>query len=495
MNKGVFLEDLVGRKAEIAILESTLQSRKAELIAVYGRRRIGKTFLISNYYRTKGVYFEMTGIKNGLMKKQIKLFVASLKRSFPKLCVEDTPKDWYETFLLLEKALQTIKKKSKIILFFDEFPWMDTHKSDLVKAFEYIWNAILSKDDRVIAIICGSSVSWMIRKIFHNKGGLHGRLTAKIRLKPFCLHEAEQYFVSKRVKVDRKQLAEIFMTTGGVPKYLSYVKPGFSASRNIQEMCFSPGGPLTTEFDELYESLFDHCQLHVQIIEALSEKRYGLTFSAVAEAVSAQLGGNISKALKDLIASNFIQYIPFFGNKRKDGRYRVIDEYSMFYLNWIKQAIYNYDESLSGAYWPRQYMSTKYKAWAGYVFEGLCLTHIRQIINALKLSVVAERAAYWNFVSKNPSEQTGAQIDLIIDRADHCINLCEIKFCSKEFKMTKAYADRLNERRETFRDQTKTRKTLINTLITPYGAATNQHYLASIDEQLTLDDLFLSASD
>ena len=484
------MEELVGRQIEIATLESTLKSRKAELIAIYGRRRIGKTFLISNYYRTKGVYFEMTGIKRGSMKKQIKLFIVSLMRAFPKLHIEESPKDWYEAFLLLEKALQTVQKKSKVILFFDEFPWMETHKSDLVKAFEYIWNAVLSKDDRVIAVLCGSSVSWMVRKIIRNKEGLHGRLTTKIRLKPFCLSETEQYFVSNRIKIDRKQLCEIFMTTGGVPKYLSYVMPGLSASQNIQRMCFSPGGPLTTEFDELYESLFDHCQLHVKIIETLSEKRYGLTFSQVAEAVSAQPGGNLSKALKDLIASNFVQCIPFYGKKRQDGRYRVIDEYSVFYLNWIKQAIYNYDESLSSAYWQRQYTSTKYKAWAGYVFEGLCLTHIQQIINALKLTVVADHAAYWSFLPKNSSEQTGAQIDLLIDRADHCINLCEIKFCAKEFKMTKAYADRLNERREIFREQTKTRKTLFNTLITPYGAAVNQHYLASVDEQLTLNELF-----
>ena len=484
------MEELVGRQAEIKILKNSLQSRKAELIAIYGRRRIGKTFLVNSYYKQKGIYFEMTGVKHGSMKKQIKIFITSLLRTFPKVAIGEEPKDWLEAFLLLEKALKTVVKSGKIILFFDEFPWMETHKSDLVKSFEYIWNAVLSKDDRIITILCGSSVSWMIRKIIRNKAGLHGRLTTKMRLKPFYLTEVEQYFKSNYIAIDRKQLTEIFMTTGGVPKYLSYVHPGLSASQNIQKMCFDPTGTLTTEFDELYESLFSRHQLHVKIIEALAEKRYGLTFSQIAETVSPQIGGNLSKALKELIASNFVQCIPFFGKRRKEGRYRVVDEYSVFYLNWIKQAIYNYDESLSNVYWQKQHSSTKYKSWAGYVFEGICLKHIRQIIEALKLTVVAERVAYWNFTPKDPSEGPGAQIDLIIDRADHCIHLCEIKFYAQEFKMTKAYANKLNERKEIFREQTKTKKTLFNTLITPYGATTNQHYLASVDQQLKLDDLF-----
>ena len=485
------MEELVGRKPEIKMLDGTLSSRRAELIAVYGRRRIGKTFLISNFYRQRGLYFEMTGIKHGTQKRQIQAFFTSLSRTFKTLKFDTVPNDWFEAFFILEKAIQNHRSRSKIILFFDEFPWMETHKSDLVKAFEYLWNSCLSKDDRIITILCGSSVSWMIRKVIRNKAGLHGRLTLKIRLKPFNLSETEDYFKSNKIQFDRKQLTEIFMSMGGVPKYLSYVVPGLSGSQNIQKLCFDPNGPLATEFDELYESLFDNCNLHTKIIDTLAEKRYGLTYSQIAQSASSQAGGNISKTLKELVASDFVQHVPFFGKRRKDGLYRIVDEYSVFYLNWIKQALHNYDESLSSSYWLKQHASAKYKTWAGYVFECVCLKHLRQIIEALKLSVVVTHAGYWNYISKDPSQEPGAQVDLVIDRADQCIHLCEIKFYNTEYKMTAAYAKKLNDRRELFREKTKTRKTIFNTLITPYGAINNQHYLSAIDQQLRLDDLFV----
>lgn len=484
------MEELVGREKESTILMSMTKSKKAELLAVYGRRRIGKTFLISKFFSSKGIYFEMTGIKGGKCKQQIQAFIRKLQLTFQNVTIDSPPKTWFEAFEILEKTIRNTRKTCKIILFFDEFPWMATHKSDLLKAFEYLWNSYLSKDSRIIAIICGSSVSWMVRKIIQNKHGLYGRLTSQMRLKPFTLKEIEKYCVTNRIQLDRKQIVELSMALGGIPKYLSYIRPGMSAAQIIQELCFTPGAPLTTEFQALYESLFDNYHLHVQVIELLARSKIGLSVSQISDKLRIEKGGNISRALKELIASNFVQFVPFYGRKTREGRYRVVDEYSYFYLNWIQDAMYNYDESISQSFWIKQQSSSKYRSWAGYVFESVCLKHIRQIIRALELTVVAEKASYWSYLPKHHKEK-GGQIDLVIDRADNCMNLCEIKFWNSQYVVSDSNAQKLNERREIFRENVKTRKTLFNTLITPYGARDNKHYLSSVDNQLNLDALFL----
>lgn len=487
------MEGLVGREREISLLQGLLKSKKAELLAVYGRRRVGKTFLISSFFSNKGTYFEMTGIKGGTKKQQIKAFVSRLKLAFTNIKIESKPTDWLEAFMLLEQAIKETKKPGKIILFFDEFPWMDTHKSDLLKSFEFLWNSGLSKNPKIIAIICGSSVSWMIRKIIQNKSGLYGRLTSQIRLRPFTLKEIEEYFIANHIYLDRKQIVEVSMALGGIPKYLSYVEPGNSSAQIIQKLCFTPGAPLTTEFEQLYESLFDDYQFHVEIIELLASSQIGLTISQISEKAKKGKGGSLSRALKELIASNFVQFVPYYGRKSREGRYRVVDEYSYFYLNWIRDAMYNYDESISQNFWMQQQASSKFRSWAGYMFESICFKHIRQIVKALELSVVAEKTFYWSYFPKKGIEDQGAQIDLIIDRADHCMNLCEIKFWKSEYILTDLETKKLNEKREIFREQVKTKKSLFNILITPYGARINKHYLSAVENQLTLDALFFNA--
>lgn len=458
------MSKIIGRSRELAVLEQLLKSKEAELLAVYGRRRVGKTFLVSNFYVGKGIYLEITGIKGGSRERQIKSFLRKVKLIFGYENLRKNPKDWFTAFEILEEAITTVHGSKKIILFFDEFPWMYTHKSDLLKAFEFLWNSFLSKDPRVITVVCGSSISWMIRKIIQNKDGLYGRLTARIRLKPFNLKEIEEYFIAKHIHLDRKQIVEVSMALGGIPKYLSYVKPGYSSAQIIQMLCFTPGAPLTTEFQNLYESLFDDHQTHIDIIETLAKSKIGLTNSQIAERLGKERGGNTSKSLKELIASNFVQFIPFYGRKSREGLYRIVDEYSYFYLNWMQNVIYNYDEPISQNFWLHQQSSSKFKSWAGYVFESITFRHIRQIVNALRLSVVADKVSYWNYIPSRKSDEKGAQIDLVIDRRDQCINLCEIKFWSDKFKLTESVAKKLNDRREIFREQLGTKKTLFNTL-------------------------------
>ncbi len=486
----VKMKEVIGREREIDILSNLLKSTEAELLAVYGRRRVGKTFLISTFYSGQGLYFEMTGIKGGSREQQIKSFVRKIKLTFGYENLEKKPKDWFTAFEILEEAIERVKGSKKIILFFDEFPWMYTHKSDLLPAFEFLWNSYLSKNQKIITIICGSAISWMIKKIINNKDGLYGRLTARIRLKPFNLKEIEEYFIAKHVHLDRKQIVEVSMALGGIPKYLSYVETGQSSAQIIQKLCFTPGAPLTTEFHTLYESLFEDHQTHIEIIETLAKSKTGLTNTQISQRAGKGKGGSISKALKELVASNFVQFVPFHGRKSRDGLYRVVDEYSYFYLNWIEKAIYNYDESISQDFWLHQQSSAKFKSWAGYVFESVVFRHIRQVIKALHLSVVAEKASYWSHHPGKFGSEKGAQIDLVIDRRDQCINLCEVKFWASEYTVTEAVAKQLTHRREIFKQQLNTKKSLFNTLITPYGAPKNKHYLSSVENQLTLEALF-----
>ena len=483
------MEQLVGRKEEIDLLNKLWTSGKAELLAIYGRRRIGKTFLISQFFKDKGLYFEMTGIRKGHTRQQISLFISRLRKVF-SLPPGVKCANWFEAFDLLEKVIESSSTSKRITLFFDELPWMATHKSDLLQAFETSWNGFLSRCPNLVVVVCGSAVTWMIRKIVRNKGGLHGRLTAQIRLKPFTLSETRAYLEMRRINLSYLQIVEIYMAMGGVPKYLSYIEPGKSPAQIIQELCFSSTGPLVAEFDQLYESLFDNFQMHLRIIELLATKRKGLTYNELVTKSDLKSGGSLSRALKELIASGFVQFMPFFGRTKREGTYRLVDEYSLFYLSWIRDATHNFDEPISTSYWMKQGQSSRYATWAGYTFESICLKHIRQIIEALKLSVIADSATYWAQSSDKSIERDGGQIDLIIDRSDQCMNLCEIKFYSQPLSLTKGQAEKLNTRRELFRKSSKTRKTLINTLITASGVIVNEHYLSAVENHLDLEALF-----
>ncbi|GAB5412191.1 MAG: ATP-binding protein [Chlamydiales bacterium] len=485
------MENLVGRESEREQLQTLLQSDKAELLAVYGRRRIGKTFLINRFFGDKGVYFEMTGIKSGSLSQQLKVFRSRFRLAFPNFSLKNKQlNDWFDAFELLQDAITEYRGEKKIILFFDEFPWMDVHKSGLIKAFEGYWNGIFSKNPKMIIILCGSSVAWMIKKIIRNRAGLHGRLTAKMRLRPFTLYETELYFRINNIAISRKQIAELYMILGGIPKYLSYIQPGQSSAQIVHSLCFISNAPLIDEFEQLYESLFDNYQLHLKIIEYLGGKRTGATLNEIIAYTKIKSGGSLTRAMRELVASDFIQKIPFFGKKNREGKYRLIDEYSYFYLNWMKNALIDQREPLSEHYWMKKSGTNEYKIWSGYSFETLCFKHIRQIVEAMKLSVVADSATYWAYFPKKGSHEKGAEIDLIIDRTDQCINLCEMKFYRDEYVLNEEKAKKLNSRREIFRQQAKTKKALFNTLITSFGAKTNAHYLSAVDTQLDMNALF-----
>lgn len=479
---------IVGREEELSILKEVYEDLEPQFLAVYGRRRIGKTFLISEFFKNKGVYFEITGMKKGKLAEQLFHFAFEFSRIFGEGTKIATPKSWSSAFQTLQEAIEKIQDM-KIILFFDEAPWLDSPKSGFLRALEHFWNRYLSKNPQIILVVCGSSASWIIKKIIYDKGGLYNRVTRKLRLLPFSLREVEIYLKSRQIELDRKQITDLYMAFGGVPKYLSYVKRGYSVAQIISSTCFSDKGALSEEFSALYGSLFENSEQHIAIIHALAEVISGLTKNDLLKRANLSSGGSSTRAIQELVDAGFVMYVPPFGKKKIDGKYRVCDEYSFFYLSWIKKNVRTNLESGNGEVWMKKQGSAEWHSWSGYAFESLCLKHITSIKKALGISGVETIASGWWFSPKN-IEEKGAQIDLVIDREDRCVNLCEIKYSDSEFLITKSYVENLRNKKNVFREKTGMKKALFMTFITPYGVQKNSYALDCVDRELTLNDLF-----
>ena len=481
------MDTLVGRKAELKELSKVYSSDEASLVAVYGRRRIGKTYLIQRYFGDKGHYFELTGSHTGKMREQLTNFSRAYSHYFlAGRRLEHPPTNWTEAFGLLEDAVARLDSDKKVVLFFDELPWMDSPRSGFLAALEHFWNAYMSRRRNVIVVVCGSAASWMINKIIKNRGGLHGRLSKKIHLLPFSLSEAEEFLQNRGISLDRKQFIELYMVTGGVAQYLKQIEAGKSAAQNINELCFQPSGYLFNEFYDLYASLFNKFDRHMRVIEVLAKARKGLGKEELLKKAKLTSGGVSTTILNELILSGFISYSPFWGKKKRGGRYRLIDEFSLFHLKWIEGMGIIADPN----YWLMQQKSQSWNTWAGYAFEGICLKHMHKIKSALGVAAVGTAESTWDYRSPKGSRTKGAAIDLIVDRNDHCINLCEMKFYNDEFTITEAYSKNLQHKKSTFDRETQTKKTIFTTMITTYGTKVNKWYLSSVQNQLTIDDLF-----
>lgn len=483
------MNSIFAREYELSVLESIYRSSEAEFLAIYGRRRIGKTYLINNFFKDKGIYFELTGIKDAKLPEQLRNFSIEYADLFNQGNLEFVPKSWQEAFNKLRIQLQQVDSEQKVILFFDELPWLASARSNFLSALDHLWNRYLSRDKRIILIVCGSAASWMIKKIINNKAGLYGRLTRELKLLPFTLVESEKYLHSKEIVFDRKQIIELYMVLGGVAKYLTYVERGKSVAQIINETCFSVQGPLHAEFHKLYHSLFDGADYHIQIVKQLARKPSGMEQNDLLMSVGLTSGGRATDILDELQASGFIISLPIFSTKRKGKVYKLIDEYSLFFMAWVNDSPKLEFTEVDKDYWLKKYNSKKWNIWSGYAFEGICFKHIANIKKALGLAAVSTQEYAWRKTG-DKSDGQGAQIDLVIDREDNCVNLCEMKFYNKEFSVNKLYADSLLSKKEIFRESTGTKKTLFTTFITTYGVKQNPYYFRSVDSQLTLDDLF-----
>ena len=388
------------------------------------------------------------------------------------------PKNWFEAFWTLKTYLQKSNEPKKVV-FFDELPWIDTPRSNFLSALEHFWNSWASARPDIILVVCGSAASWMINKVINNRGGLHNRVTQRIRLLPFTLCETESFLRANKIALDRYQIIQLYMIVGGVPFYLSQIRQGMSAFQEIDRLAFSPNGFLATEYDNLYRSLFNHADRHTTIIETLAGKPQGLSRDGIIQFSGMKNGGTLTTVLGELEESGFISKSFPYGKKIRDSIYRLSDQYSLFYLKFIK------DQYRTGAgSWLSRIDSPAWRAWSGYAYESICLHHISAIKKALGISGVYTEVSSWIDKARN------VQIDLLIDRRDHVINLCEVKFTQQPFVLAKSYKEELEKKLFTFREETQTRKSIFPTLITTFGLKDSAHSIGFIQSVVTMDDLF-----
>jgi uncharacterized protein len=473
------MEKFFGREKELQTIRRLIQSKRSEFLAVYGRRRVGKTMLIREALQQKFT-FRLTAIGNATKNQQLVNFHRALKNSGTQNTPLPVPNNWFDAFQQLIEFLEASKEERKLI-FFDELPWFDTAKSDFMPSLEHFWNSWASYRSDVFLVVCGSAASWMINKLINHKGGLHNRLTARIRLEPFTLKEAEMMLKDKNSAIDRYQAIQIFMVTGGIPFYLSNFDGELSAMQNIENLCFTNDGPLRNEFNNLFPALFSTSERHISIVEAIAGKNKGLTRAEVIESTRLPNNGSTTKLLMELEESGFVRkYIPF-GRDKRESLYQLIDLYTLFYLKFIRNG-----ELLDENNWINAMESSTYRAWSGYAFELVCLCHIQQIKQGLSIAGMVTKAASWR--GKNWDKST--QVDLLIDRHDHVINLCEIKFSQQQFTITKEYAAQLERKIAIFKEDTSTKKAVWLTMLTTFGLFENEYSRRLVQKSLTMDVLF-----
>lgn len=469
----------VGREAEINILKELFTRNQSDLIAVLGRRRIGKTYLVKKVFKDH-LIFHFTGIKNADKNTVIKEFTRKITELSHSAFAIAPPTTWMDTFGLLKSYLKSINSKKKKVVFLDEFPWMDTHKSGFLSAFEYFWND-WAVDQNIIIVVCGSSTSWMLKNVVNNKAGLHNRITKYINLHPFTLKETRELLVARGIKLPFYEIVQLYMALGGVPYYLNEIKAGESAIQNIDRILFSENSTLKHEFSNLYRALFDQYEKYETIVKALSTKQKGLTRAEIINTTQLTNGGGLSRMLDELEESSFIKSFQPFGKEKKDTLYRLVDEYSVFYFQ------FNPSKKQAGSF-IKMSTSPKYKSWAGFAYESLCIKHVHKIKEALGISGIFSQEN--SFFFKGSDSESSFQIDMLIDRSDNAINLCEMKFYGNEYEFSRKESEHLRKRRELFREKTQTKKYLINTLITTYGLKSNENSVGVIDKVILMEQLF-----
>ncbi|MEO5889687.1 MAG: ATP-binding protein [Ferruginibacter sp.] len=473
---------VIGRKEEKKLLLDALESSEPELIAVYGRRRVGKTFLVRQVFE-KQLLFEFSGTSDGNMNDHLQHFTSALQLAMQSPAPLAKPANWSEVLQILVSFVEAQPKKKKTVLFFDEFPWICTQKSGFLSAFEYFWNSWASKQGHIKVVICGSAAAWMIQHIINNKGGLHNRITRRLRLMPFTLHQTELYLRSRNLRFDRFQLLQLYMVMGGIPKYLKEIGKAESAAQVIDRVCFSKDGFLRDEFNQLFKSLFGDDSRHLAVIKSLAAAGSGLTRNEMVHKTKLSSGGTTTEIMDELHQSRFITQWHPYSHLNRDSIYKLSDEYSYFYLKFIAG-----NRATSPGSWNRLSENPSWKSWSGIAFERICLKRIEQLNRVLNINGYDEISA-WRY---HPEGATGTQIDLVIDRKDFVINLCEMKYSAKLFTIDKSYAANLQNKINVFRDQTDTKKQLHLVLVASFGVVRNEYERKLVEKSITMDVLFES---
>lgn len=480
-------ENIIGRQSEIKRLLQYAVSDHSEFIAIYGRRRVGKTFLVKELFGGQFA-FCITGMEKATTKEQLLNFSQSLQNftsSGTKL------KSWGEALRLLENYLASLNGGMKIV-FFDELPWLDTSGSNFLAEFELFWNDWASYRNDIKLVCCGSATTWMLDEVINSRGGLHNRVTHEIALAPFTLAETELYFHSKGFVYERPEIMECCMAVGGVAYYLSLFERDESVAQNIERLCFARGGELRNEFDRLYKALFNKADTYIDIVTALANKSCGMTRMELIDATKGVNNGNFTKKLVELEECDFIRSYQPFSKEKKSTVYQLIDPFSLFYLKFM-----NGRSGFLKGYWVKMQSTDEYRSWCGYAFEIVCLNPVEQIVRALGIDGSINTVCSWSYrppkslpVNADEDLRHGTQIDLLIDRSDNTVNVCEIKYSLSEYVIDKNYFSHLEQRMRIFKKITKTRKSVVPVFITSQGLSENM-YSRRIPREVKGDDLFV----
>ena len=488
---------LIGRAEEYSQLMDFYNSGRPELVVVYGRRRVGKTYLVRETFSNQ-FFFSFTGTTTIKTKAgHLERFAQTLKAYGALPDKKKRIKSWNEAFDILTDFIKSVDGGERKVIFLDEVPWLDTPNSGFMGAFEFFWNNFASARKDVLFIICGSAASWMSRKLFKNRGGLHNRTTGRILLAPLTLNECEAYLDAKGSGYERYDIIELYMVFGGIPFYLDLIDGRYSVPVNVDRALFAEGAPLANEFEELYASLFGTSQLYTDIVAALGTKKKGLVRDEILESLGIEDGGAVTEVLNNLELSGFIRRYYAFPQKKRGSLYQLIDNFSLFWLSFMKEG-----RPTSPRYWSSQVNTPRINSWRGQAFESVCLNHVDQIEQGLGISGVLTKVSSWQSQrgkkSKNSIEAAeqsavgykGAQIDLVIERADRIINICEVKYSQDELEIDAALAENLSNKMSAFKSETRTKKTVFLTMITTYGIKRNKHS-GQIRAEVTMDALFL----
>lgn len=471
---------IIGRKEEIAQLKRAYSSERSEFVAVYGRRRIGKTYLIRETFEGEFT-FQYSGVFKASNREQLDVFYKSLIEQGLDP-TEQPPKSWFDAFFLLEHLIGKSQKSRKIV-FLDELPWMDARNSRFIPAFEHFWNGFASARKDILLIICGSATSWIINKIFRNKGGLYNRVTYRLKLRQFSLHECEGLAKSLRLPLNRHMIMEGYMVMGGVPYYWTKLQPQMSMAQNVNRLFINPGGELHDEFSYIYSSMFNSPDKYMKVVEALSGKKSGMTRDEIISKGKLDSNGQLSRVLEDLIECGFVRKYCHTDRRLKDALYQLVDCYTLFYYQFVKMA-HGVDED----YWMRIMHTPAFNTWCGLAFERVCLLHTRQIKAAIGISGIMANLYSWHV--KKADEHPGAQIDLVIDRADNVVNVCEMKYAPEGYRLTSDELRKMYDRLSIFKIYIKRNKYAELVLITSNGVIPNKNSF-EIPLQVTGDQLFL----
>lgn len=477
---------IIGRKNEIRDLQRIYGSGRPEFVAVYGRRRVGKTFLIDEVFRDN-MTFHHTGLspydrtRKVSMKDQLQNFYFSLLRH--GLEGAKQPKNWFEAFFLLQKLLINLDNGSRQVVFIDELPWMDSPRSKFLTALEGFWNGWGNTRHSLCLVVCGSATSWMLDNLINNKGGLYGRLTCEIKLPPFTLKECEEFYADRGIKMTRYNVLQSYMILGGIPFYMNYLNPSYSLAQNIDTLFFQKSPKLGDEFERLFKSVFDDAESCMNIIKAASKRHSGYSRNELAQMTGDTPNGAFTKKLKALMASDFLAKYKPYGADNNVEQYKLSDNFCWFWLHFKnKKRVTETD------YWSHHLNESEIASWRGIAFEEVCFNHIKQIKSALGISGVSSTES--TFLVKGDSKAEGMQLDLVIDRRDDVINLCEIKFYKEPFSISKEYSVKLQSR-SSYWERLFPKKSVHLTLISTYGAADNM-YSSVLQSKVTMDDLFAS---